>query len=194
MKNFILRVFVAAFLLFSSNRLCAETAGPSSLESVELLTGFGWGKLRATDNYNLYPIIVSFDFSLKPFLKKFNIRPRQLAQFQVEPFISAVSSPNTNVESGASFFFKLGLLPQSSRFQPYAKVGAGIVYMSQHTREQATQYNFIEQAGAGLHYFFSKNTAFTLEGRLRHLSNAGIEHPNQGINTYFVVTGLTYQF
>lgn len=42
--------------------------------------------------------------------------------------------------------------------------------MSQHTKEQATQFNFIDQAALGMHYFFRKNTAFTLEGRLRHLS------------------------
>jgi hypothetical protein len=74
------------------------------------------------------------------------------------------------------------------------KAGAGMVYMTQHTQEQATQFNFIEQGGIGMHYFFRKNTAFTIEGRLRHLSNSGTKHPNQGINTYLAVYGVTYRF
>jgi predicted porin len=66
--------------------------------------------------------------------------------------------------------------------------------MTQHTREQSTQFNFTEQTGIGIHYFFRKNTAFTLQGRYRHLSNASIKHPNTGINTQFVIAGFSYQF
>lgn len=172
----------------------AEEIKAKSLKSIEILTGFGWGKLRVKQNYNLYPLIADFDFDLKSLAKKFNLQPPQLLQFQIEPFISFISSPDSNIDVGTSFFFKMGFLPQTSKFQPYGKIGTGIVYMSQHTKEQATQFNFIDQAALGMHYFFRKNTAFTLEGRLRHLSNLGISHPNSGINTYFVVAGISYQF
>lgn len=194
MKRGYLIAFIAAALLLAPNISHAEKTKPKSLEAVEFLTGFGWGKLRVKQNYNLYPLIADFDFNLKPLIKKLNINPAQLLQFQIEPFISPVSSPNSNIEIGTSFFFKMGLLPQSSKFQPYAKIGAGMVYMSQHTREQGTQFNFIDQAALGMHYFFRKNTAFTLEGRFRHLSNAGIGGPNSGVNTYFVLTGISCQF
>lgn len=194
MKKGYLIAFTAAALFLSPISSHAEKTKPKSLEAVEFLTGFGWGKLRVKQNYNLYPLIVDFDLNLKPLIKKLSINPAQLLQFQIEPFISPVSSPNSNIEIGTSFFFKMGLLPQSSKFQPYAKIGMGMVYMSQHTREQGTQFNFIDQAALGMHYFFRKNTAFTLEGRFRHLSNAGIGGPNSGINTYFVLTGISYQF
>jgi len=167
---------------------------PKCLEAVEFLTGFGWGQLHAIRNYNLYPLLVDFDFDLKPLLNKLNIRPPVLVQFQIEPFISVISSPKTNIETGTSFSLKIGLLPQTSKFQPYIKAGAGLDYMTLHTGEQATQFNFIEYGGAGIHYYFRKNTAITLEGRFRHLSNSGIDHPNHGINTYFALAGITYQF
>lgn len=172
----------------------AGEAKPKCLEGVEYLSGFGWGKLRTKDNYNLYPFLVDFDFNLKPLTRKLNFNPKQLLQFQIEPFISFVSSPDANVETGTSFFLKMGILPETAKFQPYIKAGVGMVYMTQHTKEQSTQFNFIEQGGIGLHYFFQKNTAFTLEGRFRHLSNASIKHPNTGINTYFAVAGITYRF
>lgn len=190
--------YCLAFLIIAATLIgnfgWAEEKKPGSLEGIEFLTGFGWGKLHYQAGYRLIPLAVDFNFSLKPLLQKINLKPQPLAQFQLEPFINGIYQPDGNVEIGTCFFFKMGLLPQSSKFQPYCKVGAGMVYMSQHTREQSTQFNFIEQGGIGIHYFFRKNIAFTLEGRMRHLSNAGIEYPNHGINTYFVLTGLTYEF
>lgn len=186
--------FVIWLGLLITNLTLADEAKPKYFEGVEYLSGFGWGKLRAKESYHLAPLLVDFDFSLKPFVQKLNFNPKQLLQVQLEPFISLVSSPNTNVEIGTSFLLKMGILPHTYKFQPYIKAGLGMVYMTQHTREQSTQFNFIEQGGLGLHYFFQKNTAFTFEGRFRHLSNASIKHPNTGINTYFVVAGISYRF
>lgn len=189
-----LTVFILIIAVFTAAGLCHAAEGAKSLEAIEILAGFGWGKLRATDNYNLYPITVGLDFNLKPLTQKINFNPKPLLQFQIAPYIATVSQPDTNVELGTSFFLKMGLLPQTSKFQPYLKAGLGLVYMTQHTREQATQFNFAEQGGIGMHYFFAKNWGLTIEGLYRHLSNAGIEHPNQGINTYFGSVGVTYNF
>lgn len=200
MKKAVFTILLGIGFLISNIGLAEEIKTRSRetksrcLEGVEFFTGFGWGKLRAKENYHLYPVIVDFDLNLKVLTQKFNFNPAQLLQFQIEPFISTVSQPDANVEIGTSFFFKFGLLPQSSKFQPYGKIGVGMVYMTQHTREQGTQFNFIDTAALGMHYFFRKNTAFTLEGRFRHLSNAGTDNPNSGINTYFVVVGLSYRF
>lgn len=180
--------------LFSSQICLAEEAKPKSLEAIEFFTGIGWGKLRHEKNYRLTPFICDLDFNLKPLTKKFNFNPRSLLQFQIEPFVSYVSSPRNNVETGTSFLLKAGFLPQTSKFQPFVLGGVGMVYMSQHTIEQSTQFNFIENVGLGFHYFFQKNLAFTMEGRFRHLSNAGINSPNTGINSQFVLTGVSYQF
>jgi len=194
MKKIGLFVILLGLVPLITDLSFADEAKPKCLEGIEYLSGFAWGKLRTKDNYNLYPFLVDFDFNLKPLTRKLNFNPKQLLQFQLEPFISFVSSPDANTEAGTSFFLKMGILPQTWKFQPYIKAGVGMVYMTQHTKEQSTQFNFIEQGGIGLHYFFQKNTAFTLEGRFRHLSNASIKHPNTGINTYFAVAGITYRF
>jgi len=192
------RIAFFAILLVSSLLLpdmgLAQKEKPKCLEGVEFFTGFGWGKLRKKQDYHLTPFVVDFDFNLKPLTQKLNFNPKQLLQFQIEPFISFVSQPDINVEIGTSFLLKVGILPQTAKFQPFILAGPGMVYMTQHTREQSTQFNFIEQAGIGMHYFFRKNIAFTLEGRFRHLSNSGIKHPNTGINTQFLLAGISYQF
>ncbi|MFH0762892.1 MAG: acyloxyacyl hydrolase [Candidatus Omnitrophota bacterium] len=165
------------------------------LEGIEFLSGFQWGKIHdTTRNYNVIPFIVDFDFSLKPLLRKININPAPLVQFQIEPFISFISSPHSNVELGSSFLFKVGLLPQGSKFQPYVKAGVGMIYLTQHFGEQGTQFNFIESGGMGMHYLLRKNVFLTMEGRIRHLSNAGISKPNHGVNCYLALAGLAYEF
>ncbi|MCX5707155.1 MAG: acyloxyacyl hydrolase [Candidatus Omnitrophica bacterium] len=164
------------------------------LSAIEFRTGFGWGKLHNKKTYKMIPFIVDFDFDLKKLTKKLNFNPRQLLQFQIEPFISPVISPDANIELGTLFLLKIGILPETSKIQPYLKGGAGMVYITQHTREQGSQFNFIEQLGCGIHYFFKKNTALTIEGSYRHLSNCGIKDPNHGINTCFVTTGVTHKF
>jgi predicted porin len=108
--------------------------------------------------------------------------------------LTDIYNPDQNFEFGATFWFKFGILPQTSKIQPYGKIGLGLDYMTLHTREQATQFNFTDQGALGMHYFFTKNTALTLEGRFRHLSNCGIKKPNRGISSYFGTAGITYQY
>jgi len=162
-----------------------------SFEGMEYFAGFTWGKLKQKPTYRLSEILVDFDFNLKSVL---NLKISQLFQFQVEPFFGVSSQPRTDIETGTSFILKLGILPQTSKFQPFILGGVGLDYMTLHTREQGTQFNFNETLGFGAHYFFKKNSALTVEGRFRHLSNCGIEEPNSGINTCSVLVGLTRLF
>lgn len=191
--NAILTVAAGIVLLLATPSFPEETKA-KCFDGIEILTGFNWGKLRQKDNYNGIPLSVAFDFNLKELAKKINFNPKQLFQFQIEPFISLLTSPDSNFETGTIFWLKMGLVPETWKFQPYAKFGVGLDYMTLHTIEQSTQFNFTEQAALGVHYFLTNNTALTLEGRIRHLSNAGIKDPNHGINTYSVLTGIAYKF
>ncbi len=197
----------AFILLFSTaliaNPSSAEEAPSRFFSGMELLTGYSRGTLLSRNwyvarekkrPYQLVPLMVDFNFDLKYLTKKINFNPSPLLQFQVEPFANYVFTPSSNVEAGTNFALKTGLLPQTSKLQPYLKLSLGMVYMSQHTPGQSTRFNFTEQGGMGVHYFFNTHTAVTLEGRFRHLSNAGIKQPNHGINNYFILTGIAYQF
>jgi hypothetical protein len=188
-------LIVAVLALFFSCNIClAEEARPRCLKAVEMLTGFGRAKLHGKGNYYLAPFIFDFDFDLVPTVEKWGLKLPGLFQFQLEPFISAVYRPDANVEIGNAFMLKLGVLPETFKFQPYIKAGVGMLYMTQHTREQSTQFNFLEQGAVGAHYFFSKKIALTMDCRFRHVSNASIKHPNHGINTLYYLLGATYEF
>lgn len=196
-----IKYFVVLFLglWFFAQAGYADEGQPKGLEAVEFLSGFGRGRVHIHDpgereHLDQIPFLVAFDYNLKSLAQKINFNPGSLLQFQVEPFFSVVTQPEQNIETGVSFLLKAGLLPQSWSFQPYVKIGAGLDYMTLHAREQGGQFNFIDTAGAGFHYFFRKNTALTFDYRFRHLSNAGLESPNRGMESHFILSGVTFSF
>lgn len=198
MKN-IGRIFFIAVVVFPALLCMPGHAGaqePNSrfFQAVEFLAGFSQGELEEKGDYNLIPFMVDLDYNLKALTKKIHLCPPGLLQFQIEPFVTAVTEPKANLEVGNSFFLKVGFLPDDWALQPYIRAGVGVVFMTQHASEQSTQFNYIESYVIGAHYFFNKRTALTLEGRFRHLSNADRKYPNHGINTYGALAGILYQF
>ena len=189
--------FIIVFILFIlvPGACRAEQDKPFAFTGVEYLTGFGYNHLRQSQGiYNLAPLFFDFDFDIKPLADKLNIHTPGLLQFVEEPFLNYASRPNNNIEIGNNIAIKFGLLPETSKFQPYIKAGAGIIYLTQHILGQSTEFNFNEYAGFGCHCFISENTALTAEYRFRHVSNASIAHPNSGMNTQFALLGVSYRF
>lgn len=195
------RIFILYLLVVLFTGTCwaqeaekAEEVKERTLQGIEFLTGFGVARIREKGSYHVTPFLIDLDFNLKPLTKKIGINPSSLIQGVIEPFVSYVSAPDNNVEIGNNFLLKIGFVPETWKLQPYFKGGLGIVYITQHTREQGTQFNFNEYAGIGAHYYFKKNLALTAEFRWRHLSNAGMRSPNSGINTNYGTCGISYLF
>lgn len=82
----------------------------------------------------------------------------------------------------------------SSNWVPFVDGGTGLAYTNIGGPDLSTRFQFIVQAGAGTRYFFKKNTAFILQYRWFHLSNADIEEPNHGVNTQLFSLGLSWFF
>lgn len=185
------------FLALMFNICSAEEADireKPPFKSIDMLIGFGKAHLRVRGGYEFIPVFAGFNFDLKPWAERINLCPQGLFEFQLEPFVSAVYEPQTNIEVGNTFMFKFGVLPETSKLQPYINMGVGFLYMSQHTNEQAKQFNFLEQGGIGAYYFFKEGVALNMNCRIRHISNAGLDVPNQGINSLLYLLGITYRF
>jgi len=172
----------------------AEHIKSKHIDGIEFLTGHGLAKLRSQGHYRITPLFVDLDFNLKPSLAKKGVTYYGLLQFAMEPFIAYVTEPDNNMEIGHNFLIKIGLLPEGLKFQPYLKCAAGLIYITQHTREQGSQFNFNEYAAGGFEYLFTKSIAVNLEYRYRHLSNAAIRYPNRGIGTNFTLCGISLHF
>ena len=164
------------------------------LREISLVTGYGTASLqKKSADYEIIPILPQFGFDINPLLEKMSITPRGTLEFVTEPIINVVISPDANAEMGFSLLLKYSD-KITSRIAPYIEGGPGVVYTTQHTHEQGTQYNFLSQVGAGLQFFLNDNYALTGGYRFRHMSNAGITHDNSGINHHFILVGLSYFF
>ena len=185
----ILASIIGLFILFSGSAAYAL-----ALDSIDILSGYFWGSLKEPqDEYQAVPLMVGINFDARPLFSKIGIETKGRLNFVIEPFANTVISPDANVEVGSNFLIKY-VLPLSESFQPYFKGGLGILYMSQHTREQGSQYNFLPQAAVGFHFFLKENVALSCEYRYRHLSNNGFKDPNGGIDVEMGLAGISFFF
>jgi lipid A 3-O-deacylase len=77
-----------------------------------------------------------------------------------------------------------------SPWVPFINGGVGIAYTNIGGPDLSDGFQFSVQVGAGVHYFFREDTALTLQYRWFHLSNAGLNRPNTGLNSQIIYTGL----
>lgn len=163
------------------------------LQEFGVYTGFIEGDLKGSDDFSAVPLGLRIGFDLKPFTKKFGFEPKGYLQLVYEPFINTITAPSSNVEMGLGILLKYAY-PLTSKFYPFVEFGTGPYYMTLQTREQSTQFNFIDQAGVGFYYFLRTDLAVNAEFRYRHISNAGIDHPNAGIEAKDYLVGLSWYF
>lgn len=178
-------IVCAVFCLICNSAFC--------FEALEIFSGFLSAELTGKADYECMPLLVAFDFDSRPLLEKIGVSASERLDLVIEPFLTPVISPDSNIEVGTNFLVKYSL-PVTSAVSPYIKAGVGLLYMSQHTREQSTQVNFLPQAGAGLHFFVDKSKALSFEYRFRHLSNASLKQPNKGIDAHMYLAGFSFFF
>lgn len=152
----------------------------------------GWGTADVGDDndpkdYDTVYIGGRFGFNLEKALK-WNLKGFLLVV--LEPFANPVVEPDSEYELGCGVLLKYGF-PLGKKLYPYIEGGTGGIYISEKTRKQGSHLNFVDQAGAGIYYFFRDDTAVNLGYRYRHISNLGIEKPNGGIDSHFVITGIS---
>jgi opacity protein-like surface antigen len=110
--------------------------------------------------------------------------------FLVEGAFLYEVEPRDGWAAGLTLMFRYNFLP-GGNFVPFVEAGAGFVVLDFDLEDQADGVNFTPQAGLGFHYFVSERTAVTGEWRFHHISNAGTEEPNRGINDSLFLVGLT---
>lgn len=186
---FILFFLITSFSYADEQRADLEGSNPeeaSYTKEFGISTGWGSGELKRQDDYNLIPLYFQFGFDIaKPFGGKL--------KFILEPFLNTIVSPDSNVEIGNDFVLRYSY-PIVQKINLYIDFGLGMMFASQHTSEQSTQFNFTEQGGGGISYAFSKNKSINFGYRFRHFSNAGIKEPNKGIDMDFLLCGITVSY
>jgi hypothetical protein len=75
------------------------------------------------------------------------------------------------------------------RIEPYFELNGGTLFTTQDVPAGTSSVNFTSAAALGMHLLGDKH-AFSVEVRYMHISNAGLERLNPGINTVQVRVGI----
>lgn len=81
-----------------------------------------------------------------------------------------------------------------TRWIPFVDAGMGASATSIGPPDLSHTFEFNLQGSVGVHWFILNNLAVTVEARYIHLSCAGINHPNLGLNGVTGMLGLTKFF
>jgi len=121
----------------------------------------------------------------KSFLRRLELGGEVWGGGQYDPEAAYV----TGLTPMARYHFQPG-----SRLSPFVDLGLGFVLTDIGLPDLSTTYQFSPQAGTGVHWTLSKHLALTLQARYIHISNAGLEQPNDGVNAFVFTGGLTRFF
>ena len=112
-------------------------------------------------------------------------------------YASIVDGPG-NYFAGMNVLIRYYFFAEKRRFMPYFQLGAGIIYndvykdKSQDVIGQSVE--FTPQGSLGMHYFLNRRWALDAEIIYHHISNAGLDDRNEGVNALGGLVGVTYRF
>ncbi|MFO7729083.1 MAG: acyloxyacyl hydrolase [Desulfonatronovibrio sp.] len=118
--------------------------------------------------------------------------PDQL-KFKLEGSLGTTmrSSPDFIASAGflALYYFE-GL--SNRLLRPYIEGGVGLIYTEYKVKGQGSKLNFNPQAGLGIEFSPQSGPDFWVSLRLHHLSNAGLNKDNRGVNSLVLQTGKLF--
>lgn len=113
-------------------------------------------------------------------------------EYQTELTTYAVFQQQSAVALGYSPIGFRYVMRAHRRVRPFIGGLAGLLYASQPIPEIATRFNFSPQAEFGMTVGNDVHGSWSMEVRYAHISNAGISHPNPGINSILFLAGYTF--
>jgi hypothetical protein len=80
--------------------------------------------------------------------------------------------------------------------RPYLEFAGGPFWtdLAGNIPEESVEFNFVLSAGIGIAWFITPQTSLNVGYRFQHISNAGIEYPNLGLNANLPFGGFSFYF
>ncbi len=192
MKFLYILTITLTFFCFSG-KAQNEAIGLNHLNSVGLLTNIPLNAENLPEGSEYKPILIQANFRF-PLLKK---EGRNQLSLLVQPQFNPVLNINHQADE---FIFEagvnLGLAYEyllSSHLILYAGAGVGPHYINVQTGIQADGFIFSDNFFIGMHQISAdEKWLLSYEFRFRHISNAGLQSPNSGIDNFFGGIGIGY--
>lgn len=111
-----------------------------------------------------------------------------------EAFGGAIVTGQGDYLFGGESWLRYNFVPTRSRVTPFVELGFGLAFTDADRRIVGQEFNFISGAGAGICCRLGEHWGLTLEYRVQHISNAGMEDHNHGINAHGAMLGVSRFF
>jgi lipid A 3-O-deacylase len=111
-------------------------------------------------------------------------------RFKVEGTAGLTVSPNIRAMAsiGMMALYYLEFIARD-RLMPYLEGGIGVVYTDYQVEGQGSRFNFNPQIGIGMEFKVNSGKPFFTALRLSHISNAGLQDENRGVNSVVWMLG-----
>ena len=150
------------------------------------ISGFG-NAVNTTTKYQPIYFAGDFSWSFRKVPKK-----RIFLSWYFEPQINPVLTPRPlDIEFGANLGLR-NYIRINKNFLLYQMLGSGHHFISAEVSRQANGFIFSDNLAVGSFIRLNNKDLFlNLQFRIRHISNAGLQSPNGGIDTWNVLVGFS---
>lgn len=179
-----MRIFLFSFFLSFSIYSHSQTQ-----QSIGIHLGIPIIHEHLTDGFDYKPYQLLFYFNFKNLLKD---RKDDLYIYLEPQLVWVWFSPERKKEF--EFGANLGLeyrLNFNEKTALIGAIGAGPHYITAETPRQVNGFIFSDNFTLGLKQSVGSNTDLHLRTRFRHISNANLNKPNKGIDSWFLIFGAT---
>ena len=160
--------------------------------SVEAGVGVGMAAFGSRQAHDLALMSLSYGHMLGPVLGEGHWYRGNL-EWRVELFGGGQYSPESQWLIGLTPHLRYNFAT-GTRWIPFFDCGAGVTATGIAHPDLGGTFEFNLQACGGVHWFVRDNLALTGEVKYMHLSCAGIDKPNLGVNDVVGMIGLTLFF
>lgn len=112
-------------------------------------------------------------------------------QFAVEGFVSHAEQEGESRRVVGAIPFFVYNFKNAGKIIAFAEAGLGLVYTDLDPERFGSRFNFTLQAGIGFRYRLSHKRFFRFSYRFHHISNAGLDEDNRGIDSNFLIFGIS---
>jgi lipid A 3-O-deacylase len=112
--------------------------------------------------------------------------------FGIEGLFTYFYETNSAMELGGGPMLRWRLVREW--VQPYAEVGVGMLYSDLKTFSLSSRVLFSVNGAVGVQVPVTDRLGLTIGYRFRHISNAGQDEVNPGLNSNVIVAGVAFEY
>lgn len=181
-KQFTYRIIYASFFCYLTLTTFAQK------KAIEFAVGPSIIHEKLPEGYDYKPIFLTAKFPIHTFKSTSKSQFNLYAEPQLV-FNNAPKPFSNTFEFGVNIGIRY-ILPFSEKNGLMASIGVGPHYLSLETVMQAKGFIFSDNVELGYYHWVGKRWGISVKPRFRHISNAGFQSPNLGIDNVFFMAGI----